>query len=63
MDVIRLNGNDVFAVYNAVKKAREIAVNESRPVLLEFMTYRAGNHSTSDDSSAYRPKQEVSRER
>jgi len=59
MDVIRLNGNDVFAVYNAVKKAREIAVNESRPVLLEFMTYRAGNHSTSDDSSAYRPKSEI----
>lgn len=59
MDVIRLNGNDVFAVYNAVKKAREIAVNESRPVLIEFMTYRAGNHSTSDDSSAYRPKAEI----
>lgn len=59
MDVMRVNGNDVFAVYNTVKRAREIAVRESRPVLIEFMTYRAGNHSTSDDSSAYRPKQEI----
>jgi len=37
-----------------MKAAREIAVNESRPVLIEAMTYRIGHHSTSDDSSAYR---------
>lgn len=59
MEVIRVNGNDVFAVYNAMKKAREICVNECKPVLVEFMTYRAGNHSTSDDSTAYRQRQEI----
>jgi len=59
MDVVRVNGNDIFAVYNAVRHARKIAVTESRPVFIEFMTYRAGNHSTSDDSSAYRQKAEI----
>ncbi|KAH9253058.1 hypothetical protein BASA81_008964 [Batrachochytrium salamandrivorans] len=56
---LRVDGNDVLAVYNAVKEGRRIAVEESRPVLIESMTYRVGHHSTSDDSSAYRSKQEV----
>lgn len=34
-------------------------MEEGRPVLVEAMTYRIGHHSTSDDSSAYRSKQEV----
>ncbi|KAI9342059.1 thiamine diphosphate-binding protein [Zopfochytrium polystomum] len=59
MDTIRVDGNDVLAVYNATKAAREIAVKESRPVLIEALTYRISHHSTSDDSSAYRPKKEV----
>ena len=33
-------GNDVFAVYNITKPARDIAVNQQRPVLIEAMTYR-----------------------
>ncbi len=37
---IRVDGNDIFAVYNAVKAARDIAVNQWRPVLIEAMTYR-----------------------
>jgi 2-oxoisovalerate dehydrogenase E1 component alpha subunit len=57
---IRVDGNDLFAVYNATKKAREIAVKESRPVLIEAMTYRLGHHSTSDDSTAYRSVDEIS---
>ena len=40
MKVIRVDGNDVFAVYNVTKAAREIAVNQSRPVMIEAMTYR-----------------------
>lgn len=60
MTTIRVDGNDVFAVYNATKAARELAVSENRPVLLEAMTYRIGHHSTSDDSSAYRSVDEVS---
>ena len=40
MKTIRVDGNDVFAVYNVTKAAREIAVNQSRPVMVEAMTYR-----------------------
>ena len=40
MKSIRVDGNDVFAVYNVTKAAREIAVNQSRPVMIEAMTYR-----------------------
>ena len=57
---IRVDGNDVLAVYNATKAAREIAASENKPVLIEAMTYRIGHHSTSDDSSAYRSVDEVS---
>ncbi|KAF8339608.1 thiamine diphosphate-binding protein [Cantharellus anzutake] len=56
---IRVDGNDILAVYNAAKRARELAVAESTTVLIEAMTYRVGHHSTSDDSFAYRARQEV----
>ena len=49
----------MLAVRSAVRAAKERAVAESRPVLIEAMTYRVGHHSTSDDSSAYRSKQAV----
>eukprot|EP00490_Sorites_sp_Unknown_P009777 CAMPEP_0114656916 /NCGR_PEP_ID=MMETSP0191-20121206/13078_1 /TAXON_ID=126664 /ORGANISM="Sorites sp." /LENGTH=238 /DNA_ID=CAMNT_0001875121 /DNA_START=1930 /DNA_END=2643 /DNA_ORIENTATION=+ len=50
----RFDGNDIFATYIATKEARNICINESRPVLLEAMTYRGSHHSTSDDSKTYR---------
>ena len=56
---IRVDGNDVFACYFAVKEARKICIEESRPVLIEAMTYRISHHSTSDDSAAYRSVDEV----
>eukprot|EP01137_Pigoraptor_chileana_P019569 Opistho-2@80766 len=59
IDTIRVDGNDVFAVYNATKEAKRHALEKNRPVLIEAMTYRIGHHSTSDDSSAYRSMQEV----
>lgn len=59
MSSIRVDGNDLFAVYAATKAARRICAQESRPVLIEAMTYRVGHHSTSDDSSAYRASEEV----
>ena len=40
MMTIRVDGNDVFAVYNVTKAARDVAVNQERPVLIEAMTYR-----------------------
>ena len=40
MEGIRVDGNDVLAIHNATKYAREVAVNEQRPVLIEAMTLR-----------------------
>ncbi|TBU23253.1 branched-chain alpha-keto acid dehydrogenase E1-alpha subunit [Dichomitus squalens] len=56
---IRVDGNDVLAVFAAVKEARRRCIDEGRAVLVETMTYRVGHHSTSDDSFAYRPRKEV----
>jgi len=51
---VRVDGNDLVAVFAATREARRIAVEEKTPVLLELMTYRVSDHTTSDDSSAYR---------
>jgi 2-oxoisovalerate dehydrogenase E1 component alpha subunit len=65
MDTIRVDGNDVLAVLGAVREARRRALagrgdsDGGRPVLVELMSYRVGHHSTSDDSFAYRARQEV----
>ena len=40
MEGYRVDGNDVLAVYNVTKKARELVVREGVPVLIEAMTYR-----------------------
>lgn len=56
---IRVDGNDIWAVYNATREARRIATELQAPVLIEAMTYRVGHHSTSDDSSRYRTTEEV----
>jgi 2-oxoisovalerate dehydrogenase E1 component alpha subunit len=55
---IRVDGNDVLAVYAATEAAREIAVKHNKPVLIEAMSYRLGAHSTSDDPSGYRSREE-----
>ncbi|GMI86684.1 hypothetical protein like AT5G09300 [Hibiscus trionum] len=56
---IRVDGNDALAMYSAVHAAREMAINEHRPILIEAVTYRIGHHSTSDDSTKYRPADEI----
>lgn len=56
---IRVDGNDALAVYSAIHAAREMAVTEGRPILVEALTYRVGHHSTSDDSTKYRPVDEI----
>lgn len=55
----RVDGNDIFAVLEATRAARKYAAENNKPVLLEAMTYRVGHHSTSDDSTRYRPASEV----
>ncbi len=59
MKAIRVDGNDFFAVYDAVKSAKEYALSGKGPVLIEAMTYRMGPHSTSDDPSRYRKDEDV----
>ncbi|XP_021713880.1 2-oxoisovalerate dehydrogenase subunit alpha 2, mitochondrial-like [Chenopodium quinoa] len=59
IESIRVDGNDALAIYNAVHEARRIAISEKRPILIEALTYRAGHHSTSDDSTKYRPLEEI----
>lgn len=58
---IRVDGNDVLAVYAATQQAREIALKHQCPVLIEAMTYRLAAHSTSDDPTGYRSKDEEER--
>ncbi|CAJ0557963.1 unnamed protein product, partial [Mesorhabditis spiculigera] len=58
LHTIRVDGNDLFAVYNATRHARKLALS-NKPVLIEAMTYRLGHHSTSDDSTTYRSADEV----
>ncbi|WMN59934.1 thiamine pyrophosphate-dependent dehydrogenase E1 component subunit alpha [Pseudoalteromonas xiamenensis] len=55
---IRVDGGDALAVYAATKLAREIASKNGEPVLIESIAYRLGAHSTSDDPSGYRSKDE-----
>jgi len=52
---LRVDGNDFLAVYAASQWAAERARNNWGPTLIEWVTYRAGPHSTSDDPSKYRP--------
>ena len=59
MASIRVDGNDIFAVYEATQAARNLAISEQRPVLVESMSYRQGHHSTSDDSTRYRDVVEI----
>ncbi|GMF67441.1 unnamed protein product [Aspergillus oryzae] len=60
IDTIRVDGNDIFAVYEAMREARRIALSDGgKPVLIEAMSYRVSHHSTSDDSFAYRARVEV----
>lgn len=56
---IRVDGNDALAVYQVIRAARNIAISEQKPVLVEALTYRVGHHSTSDDSTKYRPIDEI----
>src|SRR5918994_4029345 len=55
---LRVDGNDYLAVHAVSSWAAERARRNHGPTLIEWVTYRVGAHSTSDDPSAYRPKEE-----
>jgi pyruvate dehydrogenase E1 component alpha subunit len=59
MAAFKVDGNDFFALYDVVKRAKKHALAGNGPVLIEAMTYRMGAHSTSDDPSRYRQDIEV----
>ena len=55
---IRVDGNDLLAVYAVTLWAADRARRGGGPTLIEHVTYRGGAHSTSDDPTKYRPKDE-----
>ncbi|MBA3525446.1 MAG: 3-methyl-2-oxobutanoate dehydrogenase (2-methylpropanoyl-transferring) subunit alpha [Pseudomonadota bacterium] len=56
---LRVDGNDVLAVYAAMRWAADRARSNLGATLIEYFTYRAEGHSTSDDPSGYRPAGEA----
>jgi pyruvate dehydrogenase E1 component alpha subunit len=56
---VRINGNDVIAVYATTKSALKKAREGGGPTLIEGVTYRVGAHSTADDPTRYRERDEV----
>jgi 2-oxoisovalerate dehydrogenase E1 component alpha subunit len=55
---IRVDGNDLLAVYAVSRWAAARARSNNGPTMIEFFTYRVAAHSTSDDPSRYRPGDE-----
>ncbi|WP_051202165.1 thiamine pyrophosphate-dependent dehydrogenase E1 component subunit alpha [Ferrimonas senticii] len=58
IQTIRVDGNDMLAVLAATQLARQVALEQQCPVLIEAMSYRLGAHSSSDDPTGYRSKEE-----
>src|SRR3954465_10729286 len=59
MPTIKVDGNDLFAVYKAHKEAVDRARAGGGPSFIECATYRLGDHTTADDARRYRPPQEL----
>ena len=58
LPTLRVDGNDFLAVYAATQWAHERARLNLGATVIEFYTYRAAQHSTSDDPARYRPADE-----
>ena len=56
---IRVDGNDILAVYRTTKEAVDKARRGGGPTLIEAVTYRMGPHSSSDDPKRYRAEEEL----
>lgn len=56
---IQVDGNDIVAVYKATSDAVAKAKSGNGPTLIECFMYRLDDHTTSDDASRYRKKEEV----
>ena len=58
---VRVDGNDVLAVYRVTAQAVARARAGAGPTLIEALTYRLGPHTTADDPSRYRDEEEIER--
>ncbi|HMK36401.1 MAG TPA: pyruvate dehydrogenase (acetyl-transferring) E1 component subunit alpha [Desulfomonilaceae bacterium] len=58
-DGFRVDGNDIFAVYLTLKERLADARENFRPSLVELVTYRLDDHTTSDDASRYRTEEMI----
>jgi pyruvate dehydrogenase E1 component alpha subunit len=56
---VRVDGNDVLAVFKVVSEALARARAGGGATFIEAVTYRMGPHSTSDDPTRYRSRSEV----
>ncbi len=56
---IQVDGNDVIAMREVADQALTRARNGEGPTLIEAITYRLCDHTTADDASRYRPKEEL----
>jgi 2-oxoisovalerate dehydrogenase E1 component alpha subunit len=56
---VQVDGNDVFAVRDVAAQALATARRGGGPTVIEAITYRLSDHTTSDDASRYRPAQQV----
>jgi pyruvate dehydrogenase E1 component alpha subunit len=56
---VQVDGNDVLAVYSAAHEALTAAREGKGPTFIECVTYRLADHTTADDASRYRSRDEV----
>jgi pyruvate dehydrogenase E1 component alpha subunit len=59
MPTMQVDGNDLLAVHRAAKEAVDRARGGGGPSFLECVTYRLADHTTADDATRYRPKEEL----
>lgn len=55
---LQVDGNDFLAMYRAIEESSKLCLAGEGPVLIEAVTYRKGAHTTSDDPTKYRTKEE-----
>ncbi|HBS28879.1 MAG TPA: pyruvate dehydrogenase (acetyl-transferring) E1 component subunit alpha [Phycisphaerales bacterium] len=56
---VQIDGNDIFASYKVMRDAIEFVKTQGRPVFIEAVTYRLGDHTTADDARRYRDEDEL----
>jgi len=60
---IKVDGNDIIAIIEVMQEAQRLARDENKSILIEAVTYRLLDHTTSDNSKLYREDKEVEEEK